>query len=551
MKSLAFAIPLLFLACSAPAPAPPPVTIAEKADSIARIFEAPVEYAPRVLDSTTVLAFIAEHHDDPAAIADFYRRRGFHYAWFTGDTLGSAARNVMGLFPPADTAGGTGLSPWRTGLVALLARVDTLPLTDSLREATELALTAGFFRAAGAEYGGLVQRDLRELEWYIPRKKKNYDRLLDSLVAGVTDLSPIEPVRPQYARLKTALKFYDALDTLPWPAITWKKGKAPGDSVLALLRERLALLGDLPTLPDSLITDSSLREGVKRAQYRFGLKETGEPGPDLIAELNVPPAERERQILLNMERQRWLPARPDSDEILVNIPAYRMLVHEQGRIAWGMNVVVGAEATRTVVFSGNLSQVVMAPYWNIPQSIIRDEILPAVKKNTGYLARKDMEVVMGGQVVPAASINWKNYSKGVPFTIRQKPGPANALGLVKFLFPNQYSIYFHDTPAKDKFLRDQRAFSHGCIRVSEPAKLAEYLLRNDTTWTPARIKAAMNGRTETTVRLKKPVPVVIGYFTAWVDSEGVIYFRRDVYGHDAKLAAELFVEGGGEGTAAR
>ena len=545
MKPTVLVVPILFVAACTTPPPPSPPTIAQQADSIARIFETPVAYAPRVLDSATVLAFAGRHPGDSAAISDFYRRRGFHYAWFIGDSVGSAARNVLNLFPASDTAGGISSVPGRTGLQRLLMRMDTLQFTDSLRAATELALTAGFFQAANAKYGGIIQRDPRELEWYIPRKKKNYDRLLDSLVAGVNDLTPIEPLSPQYTRLKNALKFYASLDTLPWPTIAWKKGRTPGDSLLALLRSRLVLLGDLPTVADSLIGDSLFAAGVMSAQHRFGLKETGEPDPDLLAELNVPPADRQRQILLNMERQRWLPARPDSNGIMVNIPAYRMLVYEEGHIAWTMNVVVGADASRTVMFSGDLSQVVMAPYWNIPQSIIRSEILPAVKRNPGYLARKNMEVVMGGQVVPASSIDWKKYTKGVPFTIRQKPGPGNALGRVKFLFPNSYSIYFHDTPAKDKFLRDQRAFSHGCVRLSEPLRLAKYLLRNDSAWTPERINTAMNAKTETTVRLKKPVPVVLGYFTAWVDRDGIVSFRRDVYGHDARLAAELFAGEGG------
>ena len=149
-----------------------------------------------------------------------------------------------------------------------------------------------------------------------------------------------------------------------------------------------------------------------------------------------------------MERLRWVPDEQAPDLILVNIPEFRMHVYEEGKEAWSMNVVVGAEATRTVIFSDKLSSIVFAPYWNIPQSIIRSEILPAVKRNTGYLARKNMEVVMGDKVTPTSSIDWSKYSSGVPFTIRQKPGAGNALGEVKFLFPNAYSIYFHDTPSR-------------------------------------------------------------------------------------------------------
>ncbi len=563
MRSFALALPgLLLFSCSTPTPAPPP-TIAEKTDSIARIFEAPEEFAQRTIDSTEVIAFLQahpDHREDSAAILSFYQRREFHLAWFSGDTLSRAAYNFLNLIAATDTtanAKAAAVGQWMRELGSLVTMHDTVPMTDSLRNATELALTAGFFHVADAKYSGFVRKDLRELDWYIPRRKKNYDRLLDSLVAGVNDLALIEPLHPQYGMLKNLLKDYAAVDTLPWPTIPWKKGttKVP-DSTRAMLRERLIALGDLVDMNERPVTeegaeDSAFHSAVKNAQHRYGLKETGVPDGELIAELNVTPAERERQILVTMERLRWLPAQQDSDLILVNIPEFRMHVYEHDTLAWDMNVVVGAVATRSAIFSGNLSQVVMAPYWNIPQSIIRDEILPAVKKNPGYLARKNMEVVMGGKVVPARSINWKKYTKGVPFTIRQQPGPGNALGQVKFLFPNEYSIYFHDTPSKDKFKKDQRAFSHGCIRLSEPAKLAEYLLREDSTWTSKKVKEAMTAKTETIVRLNRSRPVVLGYFTVWVDRHGHANFRRDVYGHDAKLAAELFATPAGQEVAVK
>lgn len=551
MKALALVPVLLLLACSTPAPVPAP-TLAQQADSIARVFETPVEYTPLLLDTAVILRFLADHpesREDSASIRDFYKRRDHHFAWYSGDTLGHSAFNFLNLIASADSTAGeqhAQVGRWYRDLTALILPQDSLPATDSLRSATELALTATFFRVADAKYSGFVRKDLRELAWYIPRHKKNYERLLDSLVAGVNDLGPIEPLHPQYDRLKQQLKRYARLDSLPWPPLE------AGDSLPHHLRRRLHLLGDLTSDDGSNEVDSALEAGVRAAQERFGLKETGKlSDKELLADLNVTPAERQRQILVNMERLRWVPAEQDSDLILVNIPEYRMHVYEHDTLAWDMDVVVGAEATRTVIFSGDLSQVVMAPYWNIPQSIISGEILPAVKKNAHYLDRKNMEVVIAGKVVPPSSIDWKKYSRGVPFTIRQKPGPGNALGRVKFLFPNDHSIYFHDTPAKDKFKRDQRAFSHGCIRLSEPARLAEYLLCTDTTWTPKKVKAAMDGKTEVTVRLKKSRPVVLGYFTAWVDRHGHMNFRRDVYGHDARLAAELFAPSAGVDVAAK
>ena len=184
-----------------------------------------------------------------------------------------------------------------------------------------------------------------------------------------------------------------------------------------------------------------------------------------------------------------------------------------------MNVVVGKAANKTVIFSGNLKYVVFSPYWNVPTSILNKEVLPGIKKNKNYLAAHHME--------------WNG--KGV----RQKPGPWNSLGLVKFLFPNSYSIYFHDTPSKSLFSEDQRAFSHGCIRLAEPKKLALYLLRDNPAWDEKKITAAMNSGREQTVTLKQPIPVFIGYLTAWVDWQGRLNFRKDIYGRDDRLAKML------------
>jgi murein L,D-transpeptidase YcbB/YkuD len=194
-----------------------------------------------------------------------------------------------------------------------------------------------------------------------------------------------------------------------------------------------------------------------------------------------------------------------------------------------------------VIFNEEMKYIAFSPYWNITPSITANEILPAVKKNPGYLAKHNMEVVGGGKVINPGSIDWSKYSgRNFPYMIRQKPGPNNSLGRVKFLFPNNYNIYLHDTPAKSLFNEPKRAFSHGCIRVGEPKRLAEYLLRNDSDWTPDKIAKAMNSDKETMVKLKEPCPVFIAYFTAWVDRQGKLNFRDDIYGHDARLAKALF-----------
>ena len=204
-------------------------------------------------------------------------------------------------------------------------------------------------------------------------------------------------------------------------------------------------------------------------------------------------------------------------------------VYEQGKKAFDMEVVVGKEGSNTTMFAGNLNQIVFSPAWKIPASIVQDEILPAMKKDPNYLKKHNMEIVKQNNNLPE---------------IRQLPGPQNSLGKVKFLFPNSFDIYLHDTPHKGLFGINKRAFSHGCIRLADAEKMAQYVLRNDPEWTPEKIKTAMNSGKEQYVKVKNPVPVVITYFTAWVDESGQLHFREDIYGHDQQAAHKLFVIGG-------
>ncbi len=532
----------LFLSSCGEKKSTPRPTIAQEAKTINTVFETRKPYTTRKLDSTDVLGFLAanaQYRGDSAEIWEFYKGRGLQYAWFVNDSLSTGADAMLNLLDPLDSA--TQADPWRKLLAD--ARADTTG-NDSLRLQVELGLTAQFFLMAQKEYGGYVQGDLRELDWYILRRKKNYTMLLDSLVAGRTDLSPIEPVHPQYQGLKYRMqRYYEAEAEGPQDVFSF--GKAPfamGDSLpeYCELRHRLFQMGDIPIDSIAYTMDSTLFNAVVSFQERHGLEGTGKLDAQLAAALNVPIADRIRTILLNMERLRWVNPTPPKDYLLVNIPEYRLHVFEDGKESWNMKVVVGATATHTVIFSGELSQIAFAPYWNIPQSIVRNEIIPAMRRNANYLAKQRMEVVSGGQVVPTSSINWSTYQGGGPYKIRQRPGANNSLGLAKFLFPNEFSIYLHDTPAKNRFIPEKRAFSHGCIRLNEPKKLADYLLRNDTTWTPEAIDKAMHADKEKVINLRPPLPVTIGYFTAWVDSKGKLNFRDDVYGHDAKLSRELF-----------
>jgi murein L,D-transpeptidase YcbB/YkuD len=282
----------------------------------------------------------------------------------------------------------------------------------------------------------------------------------------------------------------------------------------------------MPGTDTTQVFNDTLETAIRRYQQSLGYTPTGAVNAQLVKDLNVPARERLEQILLNMDRMRWMPTEPTGQLIVVNIPEFILHVYEGKQKAFTMNVVVGKEGHNTVSFSGDLSTIVFSPYWNVPPSIVKNEILPSIQKNPGYLAAQNMEQV--------------GTEGGLP-KIRQLPGPKNSLGRVKFLFPNSFNIYFHDTPAKSLFSRDKRAYSHGCIRLAEPEKMAQYLLRNHPEWTPEKINTAMSGTKEQHVRLKKPVPVIITYYTAWVDDNGLLNFRDDIYKHDVDVTTKMFL----------
>jgi murein L,D-transpeptidase YcbB/YkuD len=315
---------------------------------------------------------------------------------------------------------------------------------------------------------------------------------------------------------------------LPDTIAKLKKSLKEGDSaaVVPAIKKRLNLLQDDVFASYNSVVDEALVNAAKKYQRTNGLADDGVIGNKMIAELNVPVKKRIQQILVNMERARWMPVERGKNFALVNIPEFKLHVFENGKQQFEMKVIVGSAAHNTVIFTAQLKYIVFSPYWNVPASITRNEIVPAIRRNSNYISKNNMEVT--------------GYVNGLP-EIRQKPGPHNALGLVKFLFPNSFNIYLHDTPGKHLFEQTGRGFSHGCIRIAEPKKFAEYLLRDDRqTYTSEAIDSLMNLGKEKWVPLKKPIPVFLVYFTAWVDAEGVLNFRNDFYGHDKKMAAKLF-----------
>ena len=260
-------------------------------------------------------------------------------------------------------------------------------------------------------------------------------------------------------------------------------------------------------------------------------------GPALAAEMNVPVEARIRQIALNMERWRWLPRDLGDPHILVNIPEMRLDVSEHGTTAVTMRVVVGKPDTQTPIFNDQMTYLVFAPVWNVPDDIAEQETLPAALNDPGFLSRMNMEVVdASGNAVNPATMDLSSLEK---YRFRQRPGGSNALGLVKFMFPNQFNVYLHDTPTDSLFARASRSFSHGCVRLEQPEKLAEYVLRDQPEWTSERIREAMHAGEEEVVKLKAPIPVYLGYWTARVTPDRQVQFRKDVYGIDGSQSAKL------------
>lgn len=475
------------------------------------------------LDSTAMERYIAEQRLDTgtaAAMRDFYNARNYQYAWFTRKGLDEPGVSFWGMLNgfihlTRDSA------LFDTTLTRRMDDVADGRLPDSLAR-TELDLTRQFLVYAQVAFAGRLNP--KDLKWYIPPKKLDPRALLDSLLAGgAAGMAAWEPVIPGYRRLYSALAGLDSLAAKGgWPAIQLdpKRRFRVGDTtaVLVAIKKRL-FLSDSSTR-----FDTALASAVRRAQLSYGLTPTGVIDHALIIALNVPIENRIAQVLINLERMRWLPPSDGQDKIVANIPEFRIHAYRGGDTL-NMPIVVGQAAHRTVIFNDQLKYVVFSPYWNVPPSIVRNEILPAMKRDPGYLARNRMEIT--------------GYTDGLP-NIRQKPGPKNSLGLVKFLFPNNYNIYFHDTPAKSLFSENDRAFSHGCIRLADAEKMANFLLDSIPGWTPARIKKAMHRSTELWVTLPKPIPVYIVYLTAWVDASGVVNYRKDIYGHDADLETRLF-----------
>lgn len=505
------------------------------------------------LDSMQIVKFLKQYPIDKTYSENlelFYTKRNYEFAWIDNSGINEYAKNVLNLLNQKDEKSKFFLyyDKIQTLYNLLLDDDQKLNSKDSLEIQLELLLTINFFDYAKHNWGSVTNEEAKKVGWFMDRKKLNYEHLLDTLLKNEAYfVFSFEPVYSQYRFLKKYLIKYNDIEKkggwINWTNKVKILKRGDSSSVIASVKNQLFMLEDLRANDRSNLFDENLEDAVKKFQKRNGLKEDGVISGKTLFAMSVPVHQRIEQILINMERCKWVPIEQKGDYLIVNIPDFKLYVYNNDKLEWSCNVVVGKSkvTNNTVIFNDNIEEIVFSPYWNIPRNIMIKETLPEIKKNPNYLASHNMEVVnAAGRRVSIPSADWKNYTSSFPYMIRQKPGIDNALGLVKFLFPNSYDIYMHDTPSKSLFGESTRMFSHGCIRIEEPVKLVKFLLREDSIYTDEKINSLMNGGKQTFVKLKNKVPVFIAYFTAWVDRDEKLNFRSDVYHHDSKMNMLLF-----------
>ena len=481
------------------------------------------------IDSTQLGAFFSKHPefaDYQKDVNALYQKHNYKYVWYDEDGRNDFADVLYDHASQIELEGVPTPLPYKQKIDDIFDNERKKPDVEK-----ELLISSMYFFYAKKVYDGLDPQKSRELGWYLPRDKMAYVDYLDELMKD-TDLlkKDQEAMPPLYFNLRKSLQRYRQIrDNGGWGKITLPEGTKslkPGDNspAVAQLRKRLYLSGNLSSDDKSTVYDDALANAVKIWQDNQHIKNDGIVGPQVIEALNIPVEERIKTILVNMERCRWVSAAvaEGKEFIAVNVPSYKMRYVRDGKTRLESNVVVGKELNKTVIFSGKMSYLVFSPYWNVPKSIIKDEIEPAMAEDPNYLEKHNME--------------WNDGN------VRQLPGPTNSLGLVKFMFPNRNNIYLHDTPAKSLFKKDDRALSHGCVRVEKARDLAIAILEGDRNWNASKIDQAMQSGEEKQYSLKRKIPVYISYFTAVADESGEVSFFDDIYKRDAKLAHMLYTE---------
>jgi murein L,D-transpeptidase YcbB/YkuD len=472
-----------------------------------------------------------------------YENREFAPAWNT-------LRQIDGLLEIIDDSYLEGLDPSDYHAAALRSvratLTDPAALTPNARAELDVLLTDSIIRLGYHLRFGKVDANALDPNWNPTRDLLREDPAVT--IQEAIDSSSLREfaarVIPRvflYDRFKTALAEYRAIEANGgWPSVPAGATLKPGDTDAraAALAARLAVTGDLPpsAAVDAARYDETLATAVRVFQARHGLTPDGAVGPATLAALNVPVAARIEQLRANLERARWVFYEPESEFLVVNIAGFQLYHLRRGEVVWRTRVQVGRPYRQTPIFRAELSYLVVNPTWTVPPTIYRNDILPAVRRDPAYLASRHIDAFdASGAVVDAATVDWSG--RYPPYRLVQRPGADNALGRIKFMFPNEHAIYLHDTPSRDLFERDSRAFSSGCIRVENPFELAGQLLGSARA--RERLDALVaSGRTDT-IFLDKPMPIMLLYWTAEPDEAGRVSFLPDVYGRDAAVIAAL------------
>jgi murein L,D-transpeptidase YcbB/YkuD len=493
-----------------------------------------------------------------AALARFYRFRGYRPSWI----------GEKGPLPQTKILLQAIRSAPEDGLPLMSYRLDDTPIDLSRRvlfsnndlsafdydlARLDVALTAVMLKYAAHLSQGCIRPEklsealpfhdahsIRDIPGGLARSLNEHRlaRFLESLI----------PHHRDYGELKNALKRYRRIQA----AGGWTRINAGAtlrvnvqDARIETLRRHLVITGDLPTetRTDGDRFDPALEAAVKRYQSRHGLAADGAVGPETLEALNIPVEDRIIQLMLNMERWRWFPDNLGSRYIMVNIPGFELELVDDQAVVLSMRAIVGRKSRPTPILTSRMTYLELNPYWNIPQKIARQDILPKIQDDPEYLSRNGIRVFDSWQEdappLDPLGIDWAGLSENhFPYRLRQQPAGKNALGRIKFIFPNRQSVYIHDTPGKSLFSRSQRLFSSGCIRVEDPLELAQYLLK-DQRWNRRKLALAVEKGQNRTIVLQTPVPVHLVYFTAWADIDGRVQFRDDVYGRDHRLLLDF------------
>ncbi len=413
----------------------------------------------------------------------------------------------------------------------------------------ELLATDAFLVYTSHLAAGHVDPKTVHVTWFIPRPEVDIVGLLQQ-AASTRDirsvLEQVAPSAPAYGRLKVALAAYRSIaDRGGWPSLPAGPALRAGDrdARVVVLRKRLAVTDSRVRDQTSELLDEDLRRSVALFQRLHGLAEDGVVGPATKRALNVSVDERITQIRLNLERWRWLPVHLGDRYLLVNIAGFRLDVVESNATVMTMRAIVGRPYRNTPIFSDVMTYLVFSPYWHVPPGIAARDILPKVQKDPRYLAANGFRVFRGWDsdvAIDPAAVTWAGVTRSnLPYRFRQDPGPLNALGRVKFMFPNDFHVYLHDTPSRNLFNETTRAFSSGCVRIQQPIDLALYLLKDTPGWDRSAIERGMNRRQEQTVRLHTSIPVHLLYWTVWADDDGTLQFPADIYSRDIRLRQAL------------